>query len=151
MSKWSDWNEQKKIEANNRCSTCGILINWRRIPTGMCRKCSQKHAKGELASNWKGGRKINTGGYVEIYCPEPHHRRKKVGHSYYVLEHILIWEQTHGKPLPKGYVIHHMNGIKTDNRPENLVAVRVKNHGKWTYVRALQSRIRELEQLRLLI
>ena len=57
MSKWSDWNEQKKIEANNRCSTCGILINWRRIPTGMCRKCSQKHAKGELASNWKGGRK----------------------------------------------------------------------------------------------
>lgn len=33
--------------------------------------------------------------------------------------HVLIWESVYG-PVPKGYVIHHINFIRTDNRLENL-------------------------------
>lgn len=40
----------------------------------------------------------------------------------YVPEHRFVWEQAHGD-IPKEYVIHHINGIKTDNRLENLVAL----------------------------
>lgn len=38
-------------------------------------------------------------------------------------EHIWIWEQANG-PVPDGYVVMHINQIKTDNRLENLICVK---------------------------
>jgi hypothetical protein len=39
-----------------------------------------------------------------------------------VYQHIHLAEKALGKPLPKGAVVHHMNGIKYDNEtPYNLV------------------------------
>jgi hypothetical protein len=38
------------------------------------------------------------------------------------LAHRLVWQFTHGD-IPVGSVINHKNGLKDDNRPENLQAV----------------------------
>ena len=42
-------------------------------------------------------------------------------------EHRIIWEKVHGK-IPKGYVIHHINEIQSDNRIENLKLMTNSNH-----------------------
>jgi hypothetical protein len=110
----------------------------------MCKSCYLKNCTGPKNHAWRGGTRFkgkrNTNCYMESYAPE--HKRAVRN---YVLEHILVWEREHGKSLPKGYIIHHLNGIKYDNRIENLVALPQKKHHSWLVNAALQERIRELE------
>ena len=98
-------------------------------------------AKGENNSNWKGGRHLHPQGYWRVY--QPNHHRAVGG---YVWEHILIWEEANHEELPKDWVIHHLNGIRTDNRPENLVAITRKGHGRIEMAEVFKKRIRELEK-----
>lgn len=39
----------------------------------------------------------------------------------YVREHVLVAEQALGHHLPDGAEVHHVNGIRSDSRPTNLV------------------------------
>jgi len=45
------------------------------------------------------------------------------------LLHRYIYEQYNG-PIPKGYIVHHDNGIKTDNAPKNLIMMTRGEHNK---------------------
>lgn len=94
--------------------------------------------------NYKNGRHRSAAGYIYILQPG----------GKYVPEHRVIWEQAYG-PLPTGYVVHHLNGIKDDNRLENLAALPRAIHLKDSargpkgpgdpLIKELHKRIRELE------
>jgi hypothetical protein len=57
-------------------------------------------------------------GYVLIHKPD--HPRVQNSRGKYVREHILVMEKALGRYLYEHEEIHHKNGIRGDNRLENL-------------------------------
>lgn len=77
---------------------------------------SHKNRFGDKAPAWKGGRYISSDGRVIIFKPE-----HPYAHQGYVPEHRLIMEQIVGRFLTTNEIVHHINHIPSDNRPENLM------------------------------
>jgi hypothetical protein len=72
---------------------------------------------GENNPNWKGGRYEHGQGYCLVLARH-HPFADKSGH---ILEHRIVMEKILGRYLKKGEIVHHKNGNKKDNRPENLI------------------------------
>lgn len=80
-------------------------------------QCHSDHKlKGNPSRNYKNGKTMDNG-YVMVH----------VGNNVYLKEHRLVAESFYGDI--SGKVVHHKNGDRKDNRPENL---EVMERGKHT-------------------
>jgi hypothetical protein len=112
------------------CLACGALRLLKQPPkkTSTCRQC--KHARHrQLMSHannpqFKGTPFVDKDGYVRVWAPT-HHRANNSGRVY---EHILAAEAAFGIPVTREFHVHHLNGVKSDNRPENLEVLPVREH-----------------------
>lgn len=94
------------------------------------KQLGKKH-RGENHWNWKGGKWKNNKGYIHIWVNKTNpyfEMNKKCG--CYIYEHRLVMAKHLGRCLKDWEYIHHINGIKDDNRIENLVIVTIFQHNK---------------------
>lgn len=113
-------SDPRKPRIDFKCPTCGKiekLLPWQIKGRKFCsHKCVVKD-KREKSKAWKGGKIVNNG-YIMIYYKDGKYR----------LEHRLIMEKYLGRKLDPNEIVHHKNGVKGDNRIENLEIVLRKTH-----------------------
>ena len=101
------------------CKECGNRVGNNSI-SKLCRRCCRI---GQRHSNWKGRIRIPKG-YIFLRIPE-HPNANKIG---YVLEHVYVMSKSIGRPLRHNETVHHKNGIRDDNRLENLELMERAGH-----------------------
>lgn len=115
------------IERN--CPVCGKKYKtwnaWLKRKTGLtCSKfCGMKlrDLSGPKNGRWDGGKHLDKKGYVRVTVGQGKRRQ----------EHVLIMEKYLGRKIILGKEnIHHKNGIKNDNRIENLELLSISDHVK---------------------
>jgi len=121
------------------CNNCG-RNRWVQIQSAgkynKCRKCHRIGYNGEQNGRWKGGRKVDAGGYVEVKILPDDPYYQMATKSGYVKEHRLVVAKKLGRCLEKWEEVHH-KGInfpvqskqnKSDNSPDNLLLVGAEGH-----------------------
>lgn len=98
---------------------------WRTVITRICTACGEKFesATSQIRTDLRrgglrgycrpcstNGRTYNGDGYILVRVPG-------LG---YVLEHRLVMQEKIGRPVEEYETVHHLNGRRDDNRPENL-------------------------------
>ncbi len=119
------WNKGKK---------CSYMVG-NKLRLGISAWNKGKHIEcmqGKKHPMWKGGKTKTNDGYIWIYYPN----HPNNFHSY-VAEHRLVVEKIIGRFLKTKEQVHHINKIKSDNSPKNLICFKSRGYHnvfhRWGY------------------
>lgn len=116
---------KRRKRFNRPCKGCSKIFE--------VKECHAKGTKGVFCSKKCGwsydrktysGRHLQPSGYVFVSIPKDHplldERKQKGIRNARMPEHRLVMEQHLGRRLLKNENVHHKNGVRHDNRIENL-------------------------------
>jgi hypothetical protein len=92
------------------------MFDFKRGRNKFCsQKCAQIYMIGDKHGSWNGGTKINAYGYIMVWSKRDDRKYQ------YIHRHCVVLEKQLGRKLKKTEIVHHINGIKNDNRIQNLM------------------------------
>lgn len=118
----------KKTSVLCKCDNCGkeirkIMSDYKEHDKHFCgRSCLGDNFKGEGNPSWNNGTSEQNG-YKMVRDPVSNKTK-------YKREHRKVMETILGRTLLESEIIHHKNGNKMDNRPENLEVMTRSEHQK---------------------
>jgi Zn finger protein HypA/HybF involved in hydrogenase expression len=150
---WSTRTSPRKVEVT--CGKCEkkrlTVVQVKYRETGLCLSCFNSVRILEKHPGWKGGRQKDDDGYILVHIELYSNEEKELLHpmvrkSGYILEHRAVMALSLNRSLKKNEIVHHKNGVKNDNRLENLQLTTPQDHAN-DEIRSLQKEIERLKKL----
>ncbi len=133
------------------CEKCG-KERWERFRKGkpdrvLCIKCAIPHKYGESSAHWRGGKYKDKNGYISQKLVPSDFFYSMTRHGGYVSEHRLIMAKSLNRCLLPWEVVHHKNGIKDDNRLENLSLLSGQGNHNTMLIKRIKFLEKQVQQL----